>query len=257
MNEPTINHDFRFGGIERLYGPGSMERLQKATVCVIGIGGVGSWVVEALVRSGIGRLKLVDLDDVCESNINRQIHALDGSIGKTKVDAMATRCRSINPDCEIDSVSAFYTAKTADAILASDIDYVVDAIDSVRHKTALVVNCREKKIPLIVSGGAGGRIDPTRIQVDDLARSYNDPLLARLRKELRMRHRFPRDPKKKFKIDCVFSPEEAMFPEVCDTEETTSHRLDCSSGYGAATHVTGTFGFLAAAHVVKNLAAKA
>ena len=253
MSDQTINHDFRFGGIGRLYGPGSMERLQKACVCIIGIGGVGSWTAEALARSGIGKLKLVDLDDVCESNINRQIHALDGSIGQAKVDAMAKRCRLINPNCRVETVSTFFTARTANDILFQDVDFVMDAIDSFRHKTALVVTCREKGIPLIVSGGAGGRIDPTQIRIDDLARSYNDPLLARLRKALRTKHGFPRDTRRKFKIDCVFSPEEAKFPEVCETEEGGSHRLDCSSGYGAATHVTGTFGFFAAARIVEKL----
>lgn len=254
MSEARVNHDHRFGGIERLYGPGSLQRLQNARVSVVGIGGVGSWVAEALARSGIGAIDLVDLDDVCESNINRQIHALDPTIGQAKTSAMAERCRLVNPDCRIRERTFFYTAQTSETLFDEPLDYVMDAIDSVTHKCHLIDQCKRRKIPTIVSGGAGGRIDPSRIEIADLSQSYNDKLLQRVRKLLRTEYDFPKQEKRKFKIDCIFSPEDARYPEVCATDkEPASRRLDCSSGYGAATHITGAFGFLAAARIVEHL----
>lgn len=258
MAETQANFDFRFGGIGRLYGAAALERFRAAHVCVVGIGGVGSWVVEALARSGIGRLTLIDLDDICESNINRQIHALDGLIGVSKIEAMAERCRAINPACVVAPVHSFLTAKNVGEILSEDFDYVVDAIDSTNHKVSLIAACHERGTPVLTIGGAGGRIDPTQIQICDLARSINDQLLKRVRKQLRQQHGFPRQKRRKFHIDCVFSPEEPMYPEACDISEEgekKSVRLDCSSGYGAATHLTGTFGFFAASHVLKAIAA--
>lgn len=258
MAETQANFDFRFGGIGRLYGASALQRFRSAHVCIVGVGGVGSWVVEALARSGVGNLTLVDLDDICESNINRQIHALDGLIGTSKIETMASRCRSINPECEVKTIHTFLTAKNVDEILAVRFDYVVDAIDSTNHKVAIISACQKAGIPIITIGGAGGRIDPAQIQICDLARSINDQLLKRVRKQLRQQHDFPRQKKRKFHIDCVFSPEEPTFPESCELEgaesEPKSARLDCASGYGAATHLTGTFGFYAAAHVLKRLA---
>ncbi len=255
MAGTTSNFAFRFGGIGRLYGAAALERLRSAHVCVVGIGGVGSWAVESLARSAIGSLMLVDLDDVCESNINRQIHALDGAIGQPKTEAMAARCRLINPDCAVRVQHAFYTSKTADLILDNDYDFVLDAIDSVNHKCELIAQCRRRKIPVIVSGGAGGRMDASQIQIADLSKSHNDRLLARVRKKLRNEYGFPKNEKRRFRVPCIFSPENAVYPEQCDIEaEQTSYRLDCSSGYGAATHITGTFGFMAAAHIVKTIA---
>ncbi|MEM9160402.1 MAG: tRNA cyclic N6-threonylcarbamoyladenosine(37) synthase TcdA [Verrucomicrobiota bacterium] len=258
MPDATHSFEFRFGGVGRLYGPKGLERIRAAHVCIIGIGGVGSWSVEALARSGVGQLTLVDLDDICESNINRQIHAKDGEIGKPKIEVMAQRCREINPEAEVRVIHSFFTEKTIDQIFDVDYDYVVDAIDSVKHKCRLLATCRDRGIPIIAVGGAGGRIDPTRIQVSDLSKTYNDKLLQRTRKMLRSDFGFPKQANRKFKIDCVFSPEDAVYPEICDTDsgEKTSHRLDCSSGYGAVTHLTGAFGFIAAAEVLKNLSAE-
>ncbi|MBK1877104.1 tRNA cyclic N6-threonylcarbamoyladenosine(37) synthase TcdA [Pelagicoccus mobilis] len=260
MADSQANFDFRFGGIGRLYGATALERFRASHVCVVGIGGVGSWVVEALARSGIGKLTLIDLDDICESNINRQIHALDGLIGASKIETMAERCRAINPECEISTVHTFLTGKNVEEILAPNFDYVVDAIDSTTHKVSLIAACHQRGTPILTVGGAGGRIDPTQIQICDLARSINDQLLKRVRKQLRQQHGFSRQKRRKFHIDCVFSPEEPMYPEVCDVEDggsgQTSVRLDCASGYGAATHLTGTFGFFAASHVLKELASE-
>lgn len=255
MSETAINYDFRFGGVERLYGPGSLEKIRKAHVLVVGIGGVGSWVAEALARSGIGSLTLVDLDDVCESNVNRQIHALDGQIGRPKTEAMAERCRLINPNVEVRALHAFYTEKTAEAIFDTQYDFAMDAIDSVNHKCALIDFSRRKGIPILTSGGAGGRIDPTQIRVADLTKSFNDKLLQRVRKKLRQDYSYPRERRRRFKIECVFSPEEARYPKSCSTEdeERTSRRLDCASGYGAAAHITGAFGLIAAARIVQKI----
>lgn len=255
MSEKAINLDVRFGGIERLYGPGSLDRIRTAHVLIVGIGGVGSWVAEALVRSGIGILTLVDLDDVCESNINRQIHALDGQIGKPKIEAMAERCRLINPRCTVRTLHTFFTEKTAHKVFETKYDYVMDAIDSVNHKCALIDISRRNGIPILSSGGAGGRIDPTQIRVADLVQSFNDKLLQRVRKKLRQDYNYPRDRKRRFEIECVFSPEDARFPESCmkTSEEKTSRRLDCSTGYGAVAHVTGAFGLIAAARIIQKI----
>jgi len=254
------NHEARFGGILRLYGKDGQERLRQAHVCVVGIGGVGSWAVEALARSGIGTLTLVDLDDVCISNVNRQLHAVTGEFGKPKVEVMAARVRLINPDCVVHAQQLLFTASTAEAILATKYDCVLDAIDQTRMKALLIARCRSRKLPIVTTGGAGGRRDPTAIRVDDLARSTHDGLLAATRKLLRDEHGFPREPKTTFGVDCVFSPEPQVFPTrdggVCEQPEPgTRLRLDCRSGYGTATFVTGAFGFAAAAQAVKRLVA--
>ena len=258
MQAITLQNEFRFGGIERLYGKGSLERLRAAHVIIVGIGGVGSWVAESLARSAVGELTLVDLDDICESNINRQIHALDGMVGKPKVDVMANRCRLINPQIRIRAIAKFFTEATAKRLLDIQYDYAMDAIDSVTHKCALIDSCRKAKIPIIVSGSAGGRIDPSQIQITDLTRSYNDKLLQRVRKKLRQDYGYPRESRRRFKIKCVFSPEAARYaePGLCEGELPTSRRLDCSGGYGAAAHITGAFGMIAAARIVEKICSK-
>jgi len=252
------NYAARFGGIQRLFGTDGQERLRRAHVCIIGIGGVGSWAVEALARTGVGQLTLVDLDDVCISNVNRQLHAVSGEFGKPKVEAMAERVRLINPDCVIRAEQKLFTAGTADEILAPKFDAVLDAIDSTSMKALLIAKCRAQEIPVVTTGGAGGRRDPSLIKVDDLACSTHDGLLANVRKLLRTEHHFPRDPKQKFGVPCVYSPEPQVFPAkdggVCATPEPGENlRLDCKSGYGTATFVTGAFGFAAVAEVVKLL----
>lgn len=256
MQETQANFAFRFGGIGRLYGAAALERFRQARVCVVGIGGVGSWAVEALARSAIGNLALVDLDDICESNINRQIHAMDGAIGVSKIEAMAARCRAINPSCVAKTVHSFLTDRTAGEILDGGFDYVIDAIDSGHHKASIIAACRARQIPVLTVGAAGGKIDPSQVRVADLSRSHNDRLLTRVRRLLRAEHGFPRQEGRKFHVDCVFSPEDARYPDPCDIGEgaPNSLRLDCSGGYGAATHLTGTFGFFAAAAALKALA---
>jgi tRNA A37 threonylcarbamoyladenosine dehydratase len=250
------NYEARFGGIGRLYGVAGQGRLAHAHVCVVGIGGVGSWVVEALARTGIGRLTLVDLDDVCISNVNRQLHAVTGEFGRPKVEVMADRIRLIQPDCQINALQSLFTLKTSADILAGNFDGVVDAIDDTPMKALLIARCRELKIPIVTIGGAGGRRDPTDIRIADLARSSHDRLLAVTRKILRDEFSFPRDTRLNFNVDCVYSTEAQVFPAadgtVCETREPGANlRLDCRSGYGTASFLTGAFGFAAAAQMVK------
>lgn len=254
------DYDARFGGIRRLFSAAGLERLRRAHVCVIGIGGVGSWAVEALARSGVGEITLVDLDDVCVTNVNRQVHALNGGIARPKVEAMAHRVSAINPTCAVRPVHAFFTKANADDLLRIPFDYVLDAIDSPSKKSLLIASCRDRKIPVFVVGGAGGRRQPTGVQVSDLALSSHDRLLAQVRSELRVDYGFPRGAKMLFGVDCVFSPEPVMYPQedgsVCAQKpEGSSLRLDCDSGYGTASFVTGTFGFVAAGQIVERIAA--
>ena len=251
----------RFGGVARLVGTEGLERLRRAHVCVVGLGGVGSWTVEALARSGIGELTLIDLDDVCISNVNRQLHALDGELGKPKVDVLARRAEAINPECKVHPLHSFFLKSNAQDILQTPFDAVVDAIDSPSRKCVLLAGCRERGLFVITTGAAGGRRDPTAIEVTDLAFSTHDRLLQEVRHKLRRKHGFPRGDKP-FGIACVFSREPVVYPDVSGSvcsasapEASSSDlRLDCSSGYGTATFVTGTFGFVAAARVVDKLA---
>ncbi|WP_233862338.1 tRNA cyclic N6-threonylcarbamoyladenosine(37) synthase TcdA [Paraburkholderia adhaesiva] len=256
----------RFGGVARLYGAPALAAFERAHVAVIGIGGVGSWVAEALARSAIGTLTLIDLDNVAESNTNRQIHALDGNYGKPKVEAMAERIRLIDPACDVRLVEDFVEPSNFDALLGGGFDYVIDAIDSVRTKTALIAWCVEHRQPLITVGGAGGQLDPTRIRIDDLAFTIQDPLLSKVRGQLRKHHGFPRGPKAKFKVSAVYSDEPLIYPEaaVCDVDPEAEHvttspghhapvGLNCA-GFGSSVCVTASFGFAAAAHVLRAIA---
>jgi tRNA A37 threonylcarbamoyladenosine dehydratase len=245
MSSPDTSR--RFGGIDRLYGAGSLARLAATHACVIGIGGVGSWAAEALARSAVGRLTLIDLDHVAESNVNRQVHALDDTLGMAKVLAMRERIARINPDCRVKVVEEFVTPENVAALLP-DCDVVLDCIDQVRAKAALVAHCRHLKIPVATTGGAGGRTDPTRIRIEDLSRTTQDALASKLRASLRKDYGFPRDAKKKFGVPCVFSDEQIRRPQTqaCDLDEAGLHGLNCA-GYGSSVAVTAGFGFAAAA----------
>ncbi len=252
------NYEARFGGIRRLFGADAQARLRGAHVCVIGVGGVGSWAVEALARTGVGTLTLVDLDDVCISNVNRQLHALTGEFGKPKTEVMAARVKLINPDAILHPQQMLFTSTTADAILAPPFDCVLDAIDDRPLKARLIARCRDRRIPIVTTGGAGGRRDPTAIRTADLAHTSHDGLLANVRQMLRAEYGFPRDPKHKFGVACVYSPESQVFPASDgsvgeEREPGSTLRLDCRTGYGTATFVTGAFGFAAAAQVVKQI----
>jgi tRNA threonylcarbamoyladenosine dehydratase len=252
------DYEARFSGIGRLYSVSGLDRLRHSHVCVVGIGGVGSWAAEALARSGIGELTLIDLDEVCVSNVNRQLHALDGEIGQPKVEVIARRVKAINPDCIVHSELAFFTELNAKQILEKRFDYLFDAIDNVPNKCLLIAECRKRGIPIVTSGGAGGRRNPTVVRVNDLAFTSHDRLLQEIRRKLRSDYGFPTEPNTPFHVPCVYSSERVLFPQkdgsVCARRDPDSDpRLNCNSGYGTATFVTGTFGFAAAALIVAEL----
>lgn len=263
---PEMDYPRRFGGIARLYGDAALARLGVSHVYVIGIGGVGSWAAEALARSAVGRITLIDLDHVAESNTNRQIHALDGEYGRAKVQAMASRILAINPSCVVTQIDDFISPENVAALLIKSTlhECVLDAIDQVRAKAALIAHCRAIDLPVVTTGAAGGRRDPTRIQVADLARTEHDPLAARLRAQLRKSYNFPRGSKQNFGVDCVFSIEPIVRPEnaalACDIDAAPPDHislqgLNCA-GYGSAVAVTASFGMAAAARVIDCLLAE-
>lgn len=273
-----VDADRRFGGIARLYGAGALARFRAAHVCVIGVGGVGSWAVEALARSAIGRITMMDLDHVAESNVNRQLHALTDTMGMAKVEALAQRVAQINPHCQVTQIEEFIAEdNVAELIGTASFDYVIDAIDDARAKIALIAFCRDRRLPLVTVGSAGGQTDPTRIAVCDLSRTEQEPLLAKVRKRLRQQHGFPRGVKNKFGIDAVYSTEPLTLPDggtaapVLDTMESAGNGdalesslssadergvtgLNCA-GFGSSVVVTASFGLVAAAHVLRKLAA--
>lgn len=254
--------DIRFGGIKRLYGNSQTEQLWKSHICVIGIGGVGSWVAEALARTGVGQITLIDLDDICATNINRQIHALTGTVGESKIEAMAKRIMLINPEAKVNLIDDFVTPENVSEYISKDYDYVVDAIDSVKAKVAIIAYCKRNKIPVITTGGAGGQTDPTQIQVTDVAKTIQDPLMSKVRSLLRRDYNFSKNTKRKFGVECVYSTEQLVYPNedgsVCHQKSSSdgAMKLDCNGGFGAVTMVTASFGFVAAARVVKKICAK-
>lgn len=266
---PSPDYQRRFGGIERLYGTGALLRLAAAHVVVVGIGGVGSWAAEALARSGIGHLTLIDLDHVAESNINRQIQAQESTLGAAKVVAMRERITAINPSCVVHAVEEFIDERNL-ATLIPTCDAVIDAIDHVRAKAALIAYCRRAGIRVVTTGGAGGRTDPTRVEVIDLSRTTQDALASKVRAQLRKDYGFTRDPKKKFGVECVYSPEQSRRPAGAVPGDTASHNscavgeqtdsvelaagLNCA-GYGSSVAVTASFGFAAAARVLAGILA--
>ncbi|MEW7848153.1 tRNA cyclic N6-threonylcarbamoyladenosine(37) synthase TcdA [Massilia aurea] len=251
----------RFGGIARLYGEPALERFRAAHVCVIGVGGVGSWVVEALARSAIGHLTLIDLDNVAESNINRQIQALTSTIGMPKIEALRQRIAEINPFCKVTLVEDFIDLENIETLVANGgFDYVVDAIDSVKPKAALIAWCSANKMPLVVVGGAGGQIDPTKVEIRDLARTEQEPLLKKVRKLLRAQYGFSRGEKQKYHIDAVFSMEPLRYPDAgegegdaCEIDDNGITGLNCA-GFGSCMVVTATFGMVTAGQVLRRLA---
>ena len=221
---------------------------------------MGSWAAEALARSGVGALTLIDLDHVAESNINRQVHALERTLGQAKVEAMRERIAGIHPGARVTAIDDFVTPENAAALMRG-FDVVIDAIDSVRSKVAIAVACRDAAITLVVAGGAGGKSDPTRIRVADLSRTVQDPLLAKMRRELRARHGYPRDPRRKFGITAVYVDEPLRFPVQCaeeavpDGDVAARHApqgLACA-GYGSSMVMTASVGLFAASEAMNYL----
>jgi tRNA A37 threonylcarbamoyladenosine dehydratase len=263
VTSPTIfsaGYLDRFGGVGRLMGRAGLERLHAAHVCVVGVGGVGSWVVEGLARSGVGKLTLIDLDDVCVTNVNRQLPALDGHIGRPKVTVLAERVRLINPECSVEVAQEFFTANSAERLLTSRFDFVVDAIDRMAHKALLIAACHERSVPVVTIGAAGGRRDATKIHAGDIGEA-SDELLRQVRKRLRRDYGFSSGAQKgitRMGVRCVWSSEPPVYPwsdGACATEPEpgSNLKLDCESGFGTAVFVTGTFGFIAAGEVVRAL----
>lgn len=240
----------RFGGIERLYGQAAQQRFAQARVGVVGLGGVGSWAVEALARSGIGAVSLWDLDDICVSNTNRQLCATQSQLGQFKVEVLAQRCRDINPDIKVSAHLAFITPEQMPLAELQACDLVIDAIDSVAAKVALIDCLTRHQVPFLMTGGAGGQIDPTRIQCDDLSRVTHDPLAARVRQQLRRQHGFARDGKR-MGVPCIFSTESLRY----DASTDRGGRMNCSTGFGASMMVTATFAMVAVAECLSRLQA--
>ena len=246
------NYEQRFGGIGRLYTPEGLAILRRSHICVIGIGGVGSWAVEALARSGIGKITMIDMYDICLTNINRQIHAMSGTVAQLKTEAMKERIEKINPECQVEIIDDFITPENIPEYLNRGYDYVIDAIDSVRTKAALIAYCKRHKIKLITTGGAGGQTDPTQIQITDLSKTIQDPLASKVRSLLRKEYNFSQNPKRKFGVDCVFSTQPLIFPKMGEGCEISA-TMNCANGFGAVTMVTATFGFFAVSRVIDKL----
>ena len=251
----------RFGGIDRLYGGGALARLSRCHVTVVGIGGVGSWAVEAFARSGVGKLTLIDADDLCVSNTNRQLPALEGQYGRAKIEAMAERCRAINPGIALELVPQFLTPSNMGELLEAPGELVLDACDSFRTKVEAIAYCRRRKQPVVTVGSAGGRSDVTQIRVRDLSRTEHDAMLSLIRKKLRGEFNFPKNHDRYFGVPAVYSLENVRYPQadgsVCGLRpqlgKDDALKLDCGAGLGAATHVTGAFAFAAVGKAMEML----
>lgn len=252
----------RFGGIARLYGDNNLQRLSRAHFAVIGIGGVGSWAAEALARSGIGEITLVDMDDICVTNINRQIQALSSTVGQQKLAVLGQRLLDINPELTLHGVDDFLEPENMLEVIHRGIDVVVDAIDAAFVKAALIAHCKRQKKGIITVGSAGGKRDPREIISGDLSKTTNDPLLARTRNNLRRQHNFSRNPKRVFSIEAVYSREQMTYPDqqggTCQNKSVLEDgvKLDCAGGFGASTMITASFGLTAASRAIDRFLAK-
>jgi len=250
----------RFSGIARLYGSEALKRLSEAHMLVAGLGGVGSWSAEALARSGVGHVTLIDLDDICITNSNRQLHALQQTIGQPKTQVMHDRLLAINPDMNITVVDDFLAKENITQLVTPEHDMVIEATDAATIKAAMIAYCSARKIGIITVGSAGGKRDPRAVTSDDLGRTCSDPMLAKVRQHLYKFYHFARDRNRKFRVDAIYSTEQMVYPkpdgEVCQRkavlqEGHTSVKLDCTSGFGSSTMVTATFGFIAASRAIE------
>ncbi|MFZ5568615.1 MAG: tRNA threonylcarbamoyladenosine dehydratase [Pseudomonadota bacterium] len=254
MTAAADSAERRFGGLVRLYGVAGAQRIRAAHVAVVGVGGVGSWAVEALARSGVARLTLIDLDHVSESNINRQIQATETTLGQAKVLALRDRIGQIHPGCEVHCIEEFVEPGNWPALLPPGVDAVIDACDQVQAKTAMAAWARDRGALFISVGAAGGKRLAHQVDIEDLSRVTHDPLLAQLRYRLRKHHGAPREGRK-IGVACVYSREAVQGPDVsCAVEGDGS--LNCS-GYGSLVSVTGAFGLCAAGWVLNALATRA
>ncbi len=251
----------KFGSLSRVYGDETLQKMRHCHICVVGMGGVGSWAAEALARSGVGKLTLVDGDTISKSNTNRQIHTLDSTIGKAKVEVMRDRILDINADCDVQVINQYLDDDNLRDILERGYDGVIDAIDSIKYKSAMIYCCKRNKIPIVATGGAGGLTDPTMIEIKDLSRTWNDPLASAVRLCLRQVHGFARDLKRSFGVPCIYSTEQQRYP---DKDGNVGYQkpgvaklsLDCAYGYGSSVMVTASFGFTAAAQIIETVLKK-
>ena len=266
--DPVYRTHRRFDRAARLFSEPGLHRLMSARVMVVGIGGVGSFTAEALARSGVGYLRLVDFDKVCITNVNRQLHAMKGTVGKVKSEVMAERLRLIHPTATIDAEPVFYNASSSDALLTPDLDFVVDAIDNLTAKAHLIATCVGKGIPIVSSMGAAARMDPTQIETGDLADTRKDPFARALRKILRQQHNFSIEKGTPTGVHAVFSTEASIAPSPPGYDEGVGFVCVCPGGKnglndcdrsnridGTASFVTGSFGLTAASIVVRELIA--
>lgn len=242
------NFKRRFSGVEHLYGKKALNNFSRVHIVIVGIGGVGSWVVEALARNGVGELTLIDMDVVAESNINRQLPALSSTVGRNKIDVMAERISEINESCKYHLIDDFLTENNISDLISFDVNYVIDCIDSSKVKAALISWCKSNRIKIITLGGAGGQIDPTLIKISDLSKTVHDPLLSKTRKILRRNYRFPTNTKRRFSIPCVYSVEHL------ERTSPSTGGLSCAGGLGSSVMVTASFGFVAVSYVLKKIA---
>jgi tRNA A37 threonylcarbamoyladenosine dehydratase len=265
--EPPLRTHRRFDRAARLFGEEGLHRLMKARVVIFGMGGVGSFTAEALARSGVGTLSLVDFDDVCVTNANRQLHALKGNIGKKKVEVMADRLRLVHPPSAVEAVAEFYEEGTSERLLSGQVDYVVDAIDNMKAKAHLLSTCRERGIPIVSSMGAAARMDPTMIRSGDLSDTFRDPFAKSLRKMLRRDYGIACERGTPVGITAVYSVEEPLVPLspsydgesgfqcVCPNSDNGKHTCERRSRIdGSAAFVTGAFGLACASVVVRAFA---
>ncbi len=255
----------RFGSLARLYGVAELEKIQQAHICVVGLGGVGSWVVEALARSGVQHITLIDGDDISRSNVNRQCHTMESTIGKMKAEVMKQRVLDINPDCQVRVEQQYLKDDNIFDLLLPDasspFDCVIDAIDRIKYKALMIHFCKRNKIPVVTTGGAGGLLDPSQIEVKDLSRTWNDPLASAVRLALRQVHNFARNPKRSFGVPCVYSIEQQRYPDKdgnigYQKPGVAGLSLDCGFGYGSSVMVTSSFGFVAAAKAIEIICQK-
>ena len=253
----TSEYVLRFGGLARLYGRESLNALHAAHFVVIGLGGVGSWAAEALARSGIGELTLIELDDVCITNTNRQSHALKSTVGRTKNSIVHDRLKDINPEIILHQIDDFLAPENMTRHIGKHHQVVIDATDSTQLKARLIAYCLAIKVRLITVGSSGGKRDPQLVRVADLGRTENDPMLAKIRTQLYQVHNFSRDKNRKFRVDAVYSTEQMIYPKpdgsVCMDKQFLMDgiKLDCAGGFGSSLMVTGTFGFVAASRAIE------
>lgn len=262
MNELSTAWLQRFGGIARLYGQTALPVLAQSNIAVVGLGGVGSWSAEALARSGVGNIVLIDLDEICVTNTNRQVHTLASTIGHSKAEALKQRLLAINPECNIEIIETFINPDNARALIDETWSGVIDAIDTADAKAAMIYQCKRKKIPIVITGASGGKKDPTEVTIKDLSKTTNDPLLAKVRSLLKRYYGFTKDSRKHLSLPAVYSTEKMKYPqadgEVCTTKTTLEDgvKLDCSGGFGASMMVTASVGLQATSKIIDKVIQK-